>query len=55
MPAIHTFLEEAATPPADVDMAAVERGQGFFNRLVAHHFSAVYGSTGGSARTSGVT
>jgi ER-bound oxygenase mpaB/B'/Rubber oxygenase, catalytic domain len=41
-PALRTFFQVAATPPEWVDPLAVERGQQFFNRLVAHHFSALY-------------
>jgi ER-bound oxygenase mpaB/B'/Rubber oxygenase, catalytic domain len=42
IPAISAFFAEAARPPDWVDAAAVARGQEFFNRLVAHHFSALY-------------
>ncbi|MDJ0770980.1 MAG: oxygenase MpaB family protein [Ilumatobacter sp.] len=42
VPAVRTFLETAAMPPDWVDERAVARGQEFFNRLVAHHFSALY-------------
>ena len=42
VPAIRSFLSAAAERPAWVDDAAVERGQAFFNRLVAHHFSGLY-------------
>ncbi len=42
VPAVAEFLTEAARRPAGVDGVAVARGQEFFNRLVAHHFSALY-------------
>jgi hypothetical protein len=42
VPVIAAYLEQAATVPDWVDMASVERGQAFFNRLVTHHFSALY-------------
>jgi hypothetical protein len=42
VPAIAEFLAAAARPPVWVDGAAIARGQEFFNRLVAHHFSALY-------------
>lgn len=42
VPAIADFLTEASRRPAWVDDEAVARGQQFFNRLVAHHFSALY-------------
>ena len=42
MPAIREFFAVASERPAWVDEAAVARGQQFFNRLVAHHFSALY-------------
>ncbi len=42
VPAIRAFFETAATRPEWVDEASVERGQAFFNRLVSHHFSALY-------------
>lgn len=45
VPAIARFLGEGATPPSDVDQAAVARGQEFFNRLVTHQFSALYFSS----------
>lgn len=45
VPAITTFLEEAATPPSWADPDVVARGQAFFNRLVTHHFSSLYFSS----------
>ncbi len=42
VPAIRSFLAAASERPTWVDDARVERGQAFFNRLVAHHFSALY-------------
>lgn len=42
VPAIRDYLAAAAAPPEWVDAEAVARGQQFFNRLVAHHFSALY-------------
>jgi ER-bound oxygenase mpaB/B'/Rubber oxygenase, catalytic domain len=42
VPAIRTFFEHAAQRPDWVDTAAIGRGQEFFNRLAAHHFSALY-------------
>jgi ER-bound oxygenase mpaB/B'/Rubber oxygenase, catalytic domain len=42
VPAIRDFFEYAARRPAWVDDSAVARGQEFFNRLAAHHFSALY-------------
>jgi hypothetical protein len=42
VPAIRGYLTEAARMPEWVDGAQVDRGQQFFNRLVAHHFSALY-------------
>lgn len=42
VPAIRDFFAAASARPAWVDEAAVARGQEFFNRLVAHHFSALY-------------
>lgn len=41
-PALRRFFEVAARPPEWVNSRTVERGQQFFNRLVAHHFSALY-------------
>jgi hypothetical protein len=42
VPAIRTFLNDAALRPQWVDDAALARGQQFFNRLTPHHFSALY-------------
>ncbi len=42
IPAIRAFFAAACRPPEWVDTAAVARGQQFFNRLVAHQFSALY-------------
>jgi hypothetical protein len=42
VPAIRAFLADAVSRPTWVDDAAVRRGQEFFNRLVAHHFAALY-------------
>lgn len=42
VPEIAALLEAAHDPPDWVDPAAVVRGQQFFNRLVAHHFTAMY-------------
>ena len=42
VPAIRAFFAESSRRPDWVDEAAVARGQEFFNRLVAHHFSALY-------------
>ena len=42
VPAIRAFFAEASKRPDWVDEASVARGQEFFNRLVAHHFSALY-------------
>lgn len=39
---VRRFFERAAERPEWVDDHAVERGQAFFNRLVAHHFAAMY-------------
>lgn len=45
VPAIQQFFADASTAPPDIDRDAVQRGQGFFNRLVTHHFSALYFSS----------
>ncbi len=42
VPAIRDYLATAAQLPDWVDADSVARGQAFFNRLVAHHFSALY-------------
>lgn len=42
VPAVRAFFAAASERPAWVDEAAVVRGQEFFNRLVAHQFSALY-------------
>lgn len=42
VPAVREFLTTASSRPTWVDLDAVARGQAFFNRLVAHHFSALY-------------
>ncbi len=42
VPEIRAFFDAAGHRPQWVDDAAVARGQEFFNRLVAHHFSALY-------------
>jgi len=42
VPAIREYLDTASRLPDWVDADAVARGQAFFNRLVAHHFSALY-------------
>ncbi len=42
VPAVRDYLASAAALPEWVDAEAVARGQAFFNRLVAHHFSALY-------------
>lgn len=42
VPAIREYLDAASQIPEWVDAGAVARGQAFFNRLVAHHFSALY-------------
>ncbi len=42
VPAIQAFFEHAQSRPGWVDEQAVARGQEFFNRLVVHHFSALY-------------
>lgn len=42
VPAIQEYLDTASRIPDWVDADAVARGQAFFNRLVAHHFSALY-------------
>jgi hypothetical protein len=42
IPAVRAFLAQASLRPDWVDEAAVARGQEFFNRLVAHHFAALY-------------
>ncbi len=42
VPAIRAFFAEASRPPDWIDVAAVARGQQFFNRLVAHHFTSLY-------------
>ena len=41
-PALRRFFAEGSAVPDWVDAEAVRRGQRFFNRLVAHHFSALY-------------
>lgn len=45
VPEIAALLGSARDAPGWVDPAAVTRGQQFFNRLVAHHFSALYMSS----------
>ncbi|MEM9041217.1 MAG: oxygenase MpaB family protein [Actinomycetota bacterium] len=45
VPAIERFLAVGKNPPPGVDHDAVARGQRFFNRLVTHHFSALYFSS----------
>jgi ER-bound oxygenase mpaB/B'/Rubber oxygenase, catalytic domain len=42
VPEIAALLAAAHEPPEWVDPASVVRGQQFFNRLVAHHFTAMY-------------
>jgi hypothetical protein len=42
VPAIRSYFVSASARPDWVDDAAVERGQEFFNRLVVHHFTALY-------------
>jgi ER-bound oxygenase mpaB/B'/Rubber oxygenase, catalytic domain len=42
VPEIATLLASGDDIPAWVDDSAVERGQQFFNRLVTHHFAALY-------------
>ena len=42
VPEIAAFLASGEETPSWVDTASVERGQEFFNRLVAHHFAAMY-------------
>ena len=42
VPAIAAFFDEAATLPAWVDHARLERGQDFFSEWAAHHFTAMY-------------
>ena len=42
VPAVRTFFAEASQRPDWVDEPAVARGQEFFNRLVSHHFAALY-------------
>jgi hypothetical protein len=42
VPAIRTFFAAGGQRPDWVDDASVERGQEFFNRLVVHHFTALY-------------
>jgi hypothetical protein len=42
VPAVRAFFESASVRPAWVDDALVDRGQAFFDRLVTHHFSALY-------------
>ncbi len=42
VPALRTFFETASQRPEWVDDEAVARGQEFFNRLVAHQFTALY-------------
>jgi hypothetical protein len=41
-PALRAYFAEASTFPRWVDQQAVDRGQVFFNRLVAHQFSSLY-------------
>lgn len=45
VPEIAALLASAREAPAWVDPAAVARGQAFFNRLVTHHFAAMYMSS----------
>ena len=45
VPEIAALLAAARQAPDWVDAASVERGQAFFNRLVAHHFAAMYMSS----------
>ena len=42
VPEIAAFLARADAAPSWADDVSVERGQQFFNRLVAHHFAAMY-------------
>lgn len=42
VPALRAFFTEAGRPPTWMIEEAVERGQEFFNRLVVHHFTALY-------------
>jgi ER-bound oxygenase mpaB/B'/Rubber oxygenase, catalytic domain len=42
LPAIQSFFAAAGQRPEWVDEASVARGQEFFNRLVAHQFTALY-------------
>lgn len=42
VPEIAAFLDRASRRPDWVDDEAVARGQRFFDRLVAHHFAALY-------------
>ena len=42
VPEIAALLTSAREAPAWVDADSVARGQAFFNRLVAHHFAAMY-------------
>ncbi len=41
-PPIAAFFEALSDTPDWVDAAMVQRGQQFFNRLVSHHFTALY-------------
>lgn len=45
IPEIAALLAAARSAPAWVDAGSVARGQAFFNRLVAHHFAAMYMSS----------
>lgn len=45
VPEIAALLTAAHDAPEWVDPTAVARGQAFFNRLVAHHFAAMYMSS----------
>ncbi len=42
IPELRSFFVLGASSPGWVDLRSVVRGQQFFNRLVAHHFSALY-------------